>query len=136
VSGWYRGPVVIRYTCGDGGSTLVAACPAPVTLSRSGARQTVTRRVTTADGDSVASTTVVSIDRALPQVRVSGFSTARVHTRRPVVRCLATDTLSGVRSCRATVTFNPPRTRVFVTARATDRAGNVRVLRLSARYRS
>ncbi len=133
-SGWYRAPVTITYTCDAGGSTLAAPCPTSVTLSRSGARQTVTRWVRTADGDAVSSVTVVSIDRTGPQVRVAGFNTARIHSRRPAVRCVATDELSGVRSCRATVWFNAARTRVIVRAKAFDNAGNVRVRTLSARY--
>ena len=133
-AGWYRSPVTLTYTCDPAGSTLAADCPTPVTLRRGGADRTVTRRVTTTDGDTASTVTVVSLDRALPRVRIAGFHEDRTYTRRPSIDCVAADDLSGVRGCHAVLGINDARTRITARARAVDNAGHVRVLTLVARY--
>ena len=132
--GWYRAPVSIRYACDAAGSALAAPCPGRDMLRDSGADQVVTRSVSTSDGDTAQVVTEVSIDRVLPRVRVAGFNPARTYTRRPAIDCVATDAHSGVRVCRAYLGVNKARTRINVFARSVDNAGNVRVVRLSARW--
>jgi hypothetical protein len=105
---------------------LTSACPSPVTLSHNGAGQSVARTVTAVDGGA-ATVTVrgINIDMALPAVRITGVrSGASYPGGAPAARCVGSDWLSGIASC--TVSKATSGNSVTVTARATDRAGNIR----------
>lgn len=138
--GWYRGPVTVRFTCSSHGAALTAACPRPVTLTRTGAGQSVTRTITATDGG--AATVVergIDIDRTTPGVRVLGIRNGRDYDgSAPRERCTGSDNPSGIASCRLQAHRGRSRrgleiTTVRYTATATDRAGNTR--RISGRYR-
>ena len=57
-NGWYATPVTVTFTCKETSAPLTTACPAPVTLSRNAAGQSVTRTIMATDGG--AATAVVS----------------------------------------------------------------------------
>ncbi len=135
-AGWYRAPVRVTFTCTTAGSPLTSRCPAPVVLSRSGAGQTISRSVVAEDGG--VGTVVVAgidIDRTAPRVRVGGVRNGATYNGsapRPV--CVASDSLSGVWSCR--ISRQRRGAATLVTATATDRAGNVARARSSYRVLS
>jgi hypothetical protein len=124
--GWYRSPVTVSFTCAPGSAPLSAACPKAVTLTRSGAAQSVSRTIHATDGG-VATVVVspINIDRVAPTVAVTGAkSGATVVAPGPAtLRCRAQDALSGLEgSC--TLRVRRTASAVSWTATASDRAGN------------
>jgi hypothetical protein len=122
--GWYRAPVTVSFTCTAGSAPLAAGCPAPVTLTRDGAAQSVTRTVTATDGG-VATVAVggLNLDRTAPSAKVAGVrSGARYFASSPTASCLGADRLSGVASC--TVRKQRSGQSETITATAVDKAGN------------
>jgi hypothetical protein len=121
--GWYRSAVTVSFTC-TAGSSRVTSCPAPVSLARSAARQSVTRRVVAADGGSATITVgPLSIDRTAPTVAISGVRSGHKYRGAgPAAHCKASDRVSGVATCRVTSTRHGH--AVTVRATAVDRAGN------------
>jgi hypothetical protein len=84
-------------------------------------------------GAATVAVTGISIDKWAPKVRIRGVHRgAHYGGQPPTARCAADDGLSGVASC--TVTEHVHGDRVRVTARASDRAGNVS--RVSLTYTS
>lgn len=123
--GWYRVPVRVSFSCLTHGAPLTAACPSPVTLSSNGAGQSVSRTImATNGGAATASVNGINIDRKPPTVTITGVTNGAYYPgAAPRAHCVAHDPLSGVASCR--LTSKASGTSVTVTARATDRAGNV-----------
>ncbi|SHG46958.1 Sugar lactone lactonase YvrE [Jatrophihabitans endophyticus] len=140
-AGWYRSPVTVSFRCTTHGSPLSRPCPAPVTLRRDGAGQSVTRTITSADGGTA--TVVVpriAIDRTRPTVRIAGVRDGATYAgTAPTARCTGRDGLSGIASCTVrrvgSSSSRSGRTVTYV-ATATDRAGNVRhaSARVTVRY--
>jgi hypothetical protein len=131
--GWHATAVTVTFHCRPTSGPLSTACPAPVTLSRSAAGQSVTRTIMATDGG--AATVVVSginIDRVRPVVRVTGVRAGATYfATGPVAACRAIDRLSGVATC--TVTRTTRGHHVAYVATATDRAGNRSSTRLVVR---
>ena len=128
--GWYRHPVTISFGCDAKGAELATACPKPVKVSRQGAT-TVTRTIHTADGGIATATAAVKIDRSKPRVGIRGVKSGRSYFDAPKPTCSAKDSLSGMKTCK--VTTRRSGSRVVVTAKATDVAGNVRTKRVAYR---
>ena len=130
-SGWYGAPVTVTFTCTAGGSPIAAgACPAPVTLSTSGADQTVTRSVTDTGGMSASATVAnIDIDLVKPTVKITGVKKGKTYPSKKKPKCKASDALSGLDSC--TVKQKKKGSKYKVTATATDKAGNVTVVTLT-----
>lgn len=128
--GWYRHPVTISFGCDAKGAELTTACPKPVKVSRQGS-STVTRTIHTADGGIATVTAAVKIDRSKPRVGIRGVKSGRSYFDAPKPTCSAKDSLSGVKTCK--VTTKRSGSRVVVTAKATDVAGNVRTKRVAYR---
>jgi hypothetical protein len=122
--GWYRTSVHVSFTCTTHGAPLTTPCPAPVTLSHSGAAQSVTRTVAAADGGmATAAVHGIDIDKHGPSVHVSGVKDGKTyHGSLPTPHCVADDALSGVASCHLSVHHHGATTKY--RAIATDRAGN------------
>ncbi|MCD9199020.1 Ig-like domain-containing protein [Aeromicrobium wangtongii] len=123
-SGWYRTPVTVTFTCTPNGAPLVSACPSPVTVGAEGVAPALARTVSSTDGG-VASVSVdgIAIDRSTPRVKVSKVKAGRSYAgQAPAARCSASDSLSGVQSCK--VSRRTTGDRTTVTAIAKDRAGN------------
>jgi hypothetical protein len=125
--GWYRSPVTITFTCTAGSAPLTKPCPAPVTLSHSGAAQSVTRTITDTDGGiATVSVSPVNIDLIAPVVRVTGIENSATYEAPDPssIACVASDSLSGLADhCALTVTRGPA--HITWKATATDKAGNV-----------
>ena len=132
-SGWYDGPVTVTFSCEAHGSPLATACPGPVVLNADGADQTASGTVTAVDGGAATATVDgIDIDAAAPVVRITGVRANGTYAAdEPPARCVATDALSGVASCRLTSRTVGP--KVTLTATATDEAGNVRTATTSYR---
>ncbi|HEY4278811.1 MAG TPA: S8 family serine peptidase [Conexibacter sp.] len=134
--GWYRSAVTVRFTCTADSSPLVGACPKKVTVTRNGAKlRAITRTVTAADGGT-GSVTVrgLKIDRVKPSVKITRARNGVTHRGTlPKTRCVARDALSGVVSCKLVKRVKGM--TITYTATASDRAGNVRVARMTARTR-
>ena len=126
-NGWYVSPVKLHFTCSDALSGL-ASCQDDVTLSNNGANQSATGSAKdVADNVGTSSVSGISIDNENPTITkvnvAGGFYTLGTT---PGATCDATDSFSGLDTCKVTVaggtvtgvgTFN-------WTATATDKAGN------------
>ncbi|WP_313406742.1 Ig-like domain-containing protein [Aeromicrobium sp.] len=129
-NGWYRKPVTISFTCATKGADLVSACPKPVTVGKQGA-SSVTRTIHTADGGIATATAAVKVDRSKPRVALKGVKAGRSYFDAPRPKCIAKDSISGVAKCK--VTSKRRGSKIVVTAKATDVAGNVRTKRVAYR---
>ncbi len=127
--GWYRTPVTVSFTCATYGAELTTACPAPVTLSRSLAGQSVTRTVTATDGGvGTAVVSGINIDRIAPRPSISGVRNGATYPgAAPKARCVSRDSVSGPASCALTTTHSGDMFRYMVTT--TDLAGNTATVR-------
>jgi hypothetical protein len=127
-SGWYNGPVTVTFTCSDALSGI-GTCPDPVVLSANGANAASGIATDKAGNTASARVAGINIDQEKPtlttaDVNVQGgtFTVGSV----PAATCTATDSFSGLASCRVTVTGgNSNGVGTFTyTATATDNAGN------------
>jgi hypothetical protein len=125
--GWYRSPVTITFTCAAGSAPLTKPCPGPVTLTHSGAAQSVTRTITDTDGGiATVSVSPVNIDLIAPVLRVTGIKNGATYEAPgpSSLACVASDSPSGLAGhCALTVTRGPA--HITWKATATDKAGNV-----------
>jgi hypothetical protein len=128
VSGWYSGSVTVTFTCSDVLSG-VATCPDPVILSANGAN-TATRTATDKAGNTGTATVAgINIDQEKPTLTTADVNVAGgTYTLGsvPAATCTATDSFSGVATCKVTVTGGTASgVGTFTyTATATDKAGN------------
>ncbi|MGZ4560409.1 MAG: Ig-like domain repeat protein, partial [Mycobacteriaceae bacterium] len=124
-SGWYRNAVTVRFTCTTNGAALVSGCPQPVTLTRDGAAQSVSRTITAVDGGAATvSVTGINLDQTRPTVAITGVATRTPYLAAgPAGHCSAHDGLSGIASCTISRRLNGG-SEVY-TATAIDKAGNV-----------
>ncbi|GAB2766223.1 hypothetical protein GCM10027039_29010 [Terrabacter koreensis] len=125
-NGWYVSPVKVHFTCSDALSGMVS-CQDDVTLSNNGAGQSANGSAKdVADNVGSAAVSGINIDNENPtitKVNVSnGFYTLGAT---PAATCDATDSFSGLESCKVAVTGAPNGVGTFNwTATATDKAGN------------
>jgi hypothetical protein len=128
-NGWYTSPVTVRFTCSDALSGI-ATCPDPVVLATNGASNSVTRTATDNAGNQASSTVSgIKIDQERPTLTAADVNVAgATYTLGavPTATCSATDAVSGVDSCRVSVTGGTANGvgGFAYTAVATDRAGN------------
>ncbi|HMT04050.1 MAG TPA: S8 family serine peptidase [Solirubrobacterales bacterium] len=131
--GWYRTPVIVTFTCTANGSPI-SRCPEPRRLTRDGRKHAVSGEAVAADGGRAAArVSGIKIDRTRPVVRIRGVRRGAVYSKIKRAKCIARDRTSGVRSCR--IIRRRHGKRVVYTARATDRAGNGRTIRVRVRLR-
>ena len=98
VNGWYKGDVIIDWTCSDSGSGIAAgACPADSTITGEGSNLSATASVSDRVGNP-KSTTVdgIMIDRTAPATTAS--APPAWNNINVTVTLTATDNLSGVDS--------------------------------------
>jgi Bacterial Ig-like domain (group 3)/Putative Ig domain len=124
--GWYRSPVTVTFTCTPGSAPLASPCPSPVTLSKNGAAQLVSRTIHGKDGG-IATVVVspINIDQLAPKVVVTGAENGATYDAPGPAKltCTAADSLSGLAGpCRLVI--NRSETELNWTATATDKAGN------------
>jgi hypothetical protein len=115
--GWYTAPVTVTFTCTRGGER-VAKCRPPVRLIKSGANQLVAGHR-------------INIDLGAPTLRIGGLTAGATYLiSAPTPKCLAQDSVSGIRSCRITeraVSQGVGAQALTFTARAVNKAGTVTV---------
>lgn len=134
--GWYRQPVKVSFSCHAGSGTLVTSCPKPVTVSRDGAAQTVTRTIVAADGGIATVSVAPNVDQTPPVVKLKGVKAGKKYSKSALkhAKCTATDVLSGLAGkCKVKVSHHGK--NATVTASATDQAGNVGKQTLAVRLR-
>jgi hypothetical protein len=128
-NGWYTSAVTVRFTCSDALSGI-ATCPDPVVLATNGASNSVTRSATDNAGNTASATVSgIKIDQERPTLTAADVNVAgATYTLGavPSASCNATDAVSGVDSCRVSVTGGSANGvgGFAYTAVATDRAGN------------
>ncbi|MBM7800514.1 hypothetical protein JOE57_003435 [Microlunatus panaciterrae] len=126
-NGWYVSPVKTHFTCSDTLSGL-ASCQDDVTVSTNGAAQSANGSAKDlADNVGTASVSGINIDNENPTITnvnvAGGFYKAGAA---PAATCTATDSFSGLDTCKVTVTggtANGVGTFTW-TAAAIDKAGN------------
>lgn len=126
-NGWYVTPVKVRFTCADALS-LVASCQDDVTLSNNGAGQSANGSAKdNADNIGTGSVNGIDIDNENPTITKVNVSNGFYKLGAvPAATCDATDSFSGLDTCKVTVTggtANGVGTFNW-TATAIDRAGN------------
>lgn len=126
-NGWYVSPVKVHFTCSDALSGL-ASCQDDVTLSNNGANQSASGSAKdVADNLVTASMSGISIDNENPTfTKVSVAGGFYQLGAAPAATCDATDSFSGLDTCKVAVTggtANGVGTFNW-TATATDKAGN------------
>ena len=126
-SNWWLTPVTVTFTCTIGSTPLAGSCPRPITLARSGRRESVSRTITDTDHQKITLRIArINIDLVGPTVRITGPSRGRLYRgHAPAAKCVASDKLSGIRSCRVTKTVRhlDNRDRVTVSAVAIAKSG-------------
>jgi hypothetical protein len=125
--GWWHTTVRVHFICNAAGSKIIGGCPSTVALSHSGDDLTVTRTIRTVAG-ATATVTLrgIKLDLSKPRVELVGIrNRAMYHGSRPPVSCAASDSISGIRSCRVVTTVKRSSTleTVTYTATATSWAG-------------
>ena len=132
--GWYRKPVTVSFRCVASGSDLTEDCPYPRRLTKDGRGQQVRKVIVAFDGGkATVSVRGINIDRTAPVVRLPGIRRSATYPRIRRPRCVARDRTSGVLACNASWVRRG--SRVIYTARATDRAGNRKTIRIRVRIR-
>ncbi|HTW13153.1 MAG TPA: Ig-like domain repeat protein [Solirubrobacteraceae bacterium] len=133
--GWYRSAVKLTFHCVVTGAALTGPCPAPVKLTASRAHQAVRKSIRTANGQTAAvSVSGINIDSTRPRVRLLGPVRDRVYAAAPRARCVASDRVSGLASCRLTEIRSGA--KVTYTALATSRSGTTAAVRVTVRLSS
>lgn len=131
-NGWLKVPGTVSFTCADtGGSALAAQCPAPITVSSTGATgQVVSGAVADNAGNTSTASVTVKVDTLAPTVTIAGVTQGAKYKLGavPKATCAAADAVSGLDgTCTVALTGG---TRLGVgtitaTATAKDKAGNV-----------
>ena len=122
--GWYRTPVTVSFTCTPGSSPDLDPCPEPVLLTTSGRDLVVDRTIHAADGGHAQVVVSIDLDTVKPTVRIT-----KLTSKQP--RCVATDALSGVDSCR--LTHRKVGKKIVWKATGVDLAGNRQVVQATTR---
>ena len=125
--GWFNHPVTVDFTCSDAISGI-ASCPAPQTISASGAGQTVTATAVNNAGLKTTVTATVNLDQSPPTITasVSSAPNSQGWYDQPVgISFSCADSLSGVATCSPATTLSSDGAGQTVTGTATDEAGNV-----------
>lgn len=127
-AGWWRAPVLVTFTC-SGSRPITPSCPTAVLVDTNGPDQTLVRSVTDDQGNAATVTVSLDIDRRKPVVKVTGAKDGATYGSARRLTCRATDTLSGVRSCKVATTRRQTArgTRVSWTGTAVDQASNTSV---------
>jgi hypothetical protein len=129
-NGWYTSPVTITFTCTPGSTPLASSCPAPLTLSTSKRGGPITAKVADTDG-LIGSVKIgpFDIDSIAPSLQVKGATAGATYDGPRHLTCTASDTLSGVASCKITRRRHARGdvTTVIWTATAIDVAGNATI---------
>ncbi|MBN8867589.1 MAG: S8 family serine peptidase [Solirubrobacterales bacterium] len=130
--GWYRTAVRVEFSCTPRGSALTAPCPSARRIARDG-KVPVSVTIRAEDGGSATVRPVVKVDRTRPTVRLRGVRRGTLYRRLKRPRCVARDRTSGVLRCRTRRVRRGG--KVIYVAKAVDRAGNVRTVRVPTRLR-
>jgi len=130
-AGWYRGNVIVHFTCSDALSGIPAgACPGDQILSAQGAAVSSTAQTVADAAGNVSmpsNIATVKIDKTPPGINavltpppnVNGWNNSSV-----TVTFVAADALSGVAAVSSPVVVNAQGAGQVVTGTATDNAGN------------
>jgi hypothetical protein len=125
--GWWHTTVKVHFICSAAGSKIIGGCPSTVLLSHSGDDLSVTRTIHTIAGTTATVTLRgIKLDMSKPRVELVGIrNRAMYHGSRPPVSCAATDSVSGIKSCRVVTTVKRSSTleTITYTATATSWAG-------------
>jgi hypothetical protein len=124
--GWNNTNTTVTFTCVPKGTSVIASCTSPVTVTTEGRAQPVIGTGVTTTGVTGTETAYVSLDKTAPTIsaRASGQPNAAGWYDHPVnVQFRCTDALSGVRSCSDDVTLRTDGVRTL-TGSATDAADN------------
>ncbi len=128
-NGWYRGDVLVAYTCSDATSGLATACPSGQRLTTEGdAVQSTARSVRDNAGNTTLSNVVtVKIDKTVPTITATPTTSPNAngwYTSDVTVAYTCTDAGSGIASCPADQIVRMRGATALATGRNTiDRAG-------------
>lgn len=129
INGWYRKPVKVTFACSKT-IGLVTPCPKPVTITRQGGNR-VTRTIRATDGGVATTNVDFLLDSAAPSADITKLRQGATYFDAPTPSCVGKDGVSGLATC--TIRTERRGRTAYVTATATDVAGNSRADRLSYR---
>lgn len=124
-AGWNNSNVTVTFNCSDSLSGI-AACPAPLQITRQGASQLVSGTAIDRAGNTAAASVTVNIDTTaptitsmlMPQPNGAGWNNSSV-----TVTFACSDALSGIGSCPAPVNIGTEGAAQQVPGTATNKAG-------------
>lgn len=130
-AGWHAGPVTVSFSCTPGSAPLAEPWPAPVTVGDATARS-VAATILAADGG-VATVAIagINVDTLAPTVTIRGVQSGRGYTSKPTATCVGVDRGAGIANC--TVTTKVKGTKIVAEAVATDHAGHLSRVTVTAR---
>jgi DNA-binding beta-propeller fold protein YncE len=123
--GWYRSPIMVKFTCTAGTASLTKSCHATEKVAKNTKGQTFSATLTSADGGRVTTAVTVRLDQTKPIIKITGVKNGKTYRKHPSLHCVATDALSGLASCHITLEPHHHHHLVDYVGKAVDKAGNV-----------
>lgn len=123
---WNNTPVTVSYTCSDGTSGI-ASCAAPVTVSTEGAGQVITGTAVDLAGNSASTSVTLNLDFTAPTIASNLVPPANSfgwNNTNVTVNFTCADTLSGIAACAPPASFTAEGPAQTASGTATDQAGN------------
>jgi hypothetical protein len=121
-AGWHSAPVTVMFDCTDAGSG-VASCPAPATVSTTGAGQVISGAVVDRAGNRTTAQTTVNMDLVPPTISATASATGASNGA-VTIHFTCADGESGIAVCPADVTVSSEGANQTITGTAIDKAGN------------
>jgi PKD repeat protein len=132
-NGWNNSDLTVTFTCSDGES-VIATCPAPVTVSTEGAGQTINGTAFDLAGNSASASLLVNLDKTVPELTMPIFVPQYSYLQNVLLNFGAQDALSGIDGVEAMLNGLPVNSNDMIslnhvgpnvfTLSASDRAGN------------
>jgi RHS repeat-associated protein len=124
--GWNNTNVVVTFTCSDQTSGI-ASCPAPVTVSTEGARQTISGTATDRAGNTASASKSINLDKTAPTI--AGISAPPANSfgwnnTGVTINFACADALSGIATCTPAASLLNEGANQAAFGTAVDKAGN------------
>src|SRR5258708_21622377 len=126
-AGWNNSDVIVTFRCSDGTSG-VASCPLPQTVTTEGISQVISGTATDNAGNTASAGIKLNIDKTPPTItaapspvpNANGWNNSNI-----TVTFACGDSLSGVANCPSPVAVSTEGANQLISGTATDNAGNV-----------
>jgi hypothetical protein len=123
---WNNSNVVVTFTCTPG-SSPIASCTAPVTVSTEGANQVITGTAVDQAGKTASTSVTINLDKTVPLIAPVAAplpNAANWNNTSVTVSFNCSDALSGVASCTGPINLTNEGANQKATGTAVDKANN------------